>query len=194
MDILGKSPISSVDPEGASPGELAADTANGQESESNQGRPPADPVTDPVTGKGRDRRGRFASGNIGHLKHGRYSRAVAQALLPEQHAMLQELQAHEAAILTDLGGVSGLSTFELDLVSRYEQLGRIADFNAARMLAPRVAVRNQAHSAFMSAIDRQLKILVLLGTKRREKDIGAMSVREHFATLQEDENDEQKPT
>ncbi|MGE3511410.1 MAG: hypothetical protein AB7N65_21275, partial [Vicinamibacterales bacterium] len=57
------------------------------------------PHTDPEpSGKrtGRDRGGRFARGNRASLKHGRFSQAVARALLPEQREVLAMFAEHEA--------------------------------------------------------------------------------------------------
>ena len=53
---------------------------------------------------GRDRRGRFGNGNSAALKHGKFSMAVAKALLPEQREVLEMFAEREATLLIDLGG------------------------------------------------------------------------------------------
>jgi hypothetical protein len=115
--------------------------------------------------------GWFTKGNTARLKHGRFSKAVQQALLPEQAEVLRVLADKEAAILVDLGGREQLSTFELDLVMRYQQLGPVADLNAARMFASRSSVRREAREAFMAVVNLQLKIIEKLGIRRRTKDV-----------------------
>jgi hypothetical protein len=121
----------------------------------------------------RDKLGRFGPANPFRLKHRRYSKLVVHALLPEQTELLSTLAAKEAAMFADLGGKGELSTMELDLVARYQQRGNIADYNASRMLKSRPAVRREAIAAFMAAVDRQLKILNILGTARRSKPLDA---------------------
>jgi hypothetical protein len=121
--------------------------------------------------RNQDRYGKFIRGNIAALKHGRRSRAVANALLPEQREALAMLADHEAAILVDLGGDIELSTFEKDLVRKYQQLDAIAEFNAPKMLHPRASVRKESRDTFMNAIDRMLKIIGQLGLQRRSKQI-----------------------
>src|SRR4051812_21931887 len=86
---------------------------------------------------GHDRLGRFARGNTAALKHGRFSMAVAKALLPEQREVLAMFADKEAALLVDLGGDENLSTLEKDLVIKYQRLDAIADYNAPRMLSSR---------------------------------------------------------
>ncbi len=138
---------------------------------------------------GHDRRGRFAKGNTESLKHGRWSAAAAHALLPEQIETLAMLADREAAVLVDLGGGDELSTFERDLVTRYQQLDAVAAFNAPRMLSGRAAVRNQARDTFMACVDRQLKIIGLLGLRRRQKHIGELSLQDFLATQDHDDQD-----
>lgn len=123
--------------------------------------------------------GWFRAGNTARLKHGRYSKAVQQALLPEQAEVLRMLADKEAAILVDLGGREQLSTFELDLVTRYQQLGTVADLNAARMFASRSSVRREAREAFIAVLDRQLKIIQQLGIRRRQKDVLDLPLHEY---------------
>jgi len=65
------------------------------------------------------------------------------------------------------------------MAEKYEQLGRVADYNAVRMMSPKPAVRREATATFMSAIDRQLKIIGLLGHQRRQRDVSTMSAREY---------------
>ena len=145
---------------------------------------------------GRDRHGRFSKGNRAALKHGRFSAAVARALLPEQREVLHQFAEHESALIGDLGGDCDLSTFELDMVRRYQQLHAIAEFNAARMLSTRAAQRREARDAFMAAIDRQLKIVALLGgPRRRQKDALDLSAAEYAAqqTVNPDERDPDHP-
>jgi hypothetical protein len=117
----------------------------------------------------RDSLGRFAAGNTARLRHGRYSKAVLKALLPEQSALLDVLAAREAAMVSDLGGRDDLSQMEIDLVVRYQQLGNMADYAAARMLNSRASIRREASATFMQAVDRQLAILKMLGIARRQK-------------------------
>jgi hypothetical protein len=108
--------------------------------------------------------------------------AVAKALLPEQREVLEMFAEREAALLVDLGGAEELTTFERDLVRKYQQLDAIAEYNAARMLSPRAAVRREARDAYMLAIDRQLKIIAQLGgPRRRQKSIGDLSIGEYLA-------------
>jgi hypothetical protein len=118
-----------------------------------------------------DRLGRFTKGNTYQLKTGRYSKQVANALTTEQRALVAALVEREHSILADLGGSDVLSTFEKDLVARYMQLGNIADYNASRMLNQRAGVRKESREAFLSAVDRQLRIISLLGLARRSRDI-----------------------
>ena len=154
----------------------------------------AEPFADPSTEaepspSGRDHKGRFAPGNRGHLIHGRYSRAVAEALTVEQRDLLATLAQHESAILGDLGGESELSTFERDLVRRYMQLDNVAMFNAPRMLASRASARREARDTFMMCADRMLKIIGLLGARRRQKNIGELSIEEYAALQPHDAHD-----
>ena len=143
---------------------------------------------------GHDRRGRFTRGNTASLKHGRWSAAAAKALLPEQAEVLASLAQHATAIFADLGGEEELSTFEKDLVRRYQQLDAIAEFNAVRMLSARAAQRREARDAFMNAIDRQLKIIAQLGLRRRQKDVGALSLDEYIAATQTENEPQSEPT
>jgi len=153
--------------------------ANGQQTQLNKPAEPAlqggtaDPV--PASQSARKRpssgRGRFLPGNAAALRHGRYSKAVAAALLPEQQQQLDRLAEYEAAIFADLGGAADLSTFQRDLVAKFQQLGNLADYSAARVASMRAAVRREATAVFFSAIDRQLKIIALLGVSRRSRPI-----------------------
>lgn len=128
---------------------------------------------DALAGKksGRLKNGTFAPGNSLALKHGRYSRAVSRALLPEQRAVLATLAERESAIITDLGGEAELSTFERDLVRRYEETAALLDFTAPRLFASRPVTRREARDTFMMALDRQLKIVAQLGLRRRPKPV-----------------------
>ena len=134
----------------------------------------------------RPNRGRFQKGNTKAGTPGRYSEAVAKALLPEQRETLAILAAHEAGIFIDLGGEDELSTFERDLVRKYQQLDALAEYNAARMFASRATVRREARETFMNALDRQLKIVNLLGAKRRSRDITDLSITDYMQQRQAD--------
>jgi hypothetical protein len=126
----------------------------------------------------RNRRGRFVTGNVAALKNGRFSMAVARALLPEQRETLAMLALQETSILADLGGEAELSTFERDLIRTYLQLDALAEFNAPLMFRTRAAVRRDARDAFTSAVDRKLKIIALLGARRRVRK--AQSLEEYL--------------
>ncbi|MGE3511925.1 MAG: hypothetical protein AB7N65_23935, partial [Vicinamibacterales bacterium] len=102
-------------------------------------------------------------------------------LLPEQREVLAMFAEHEAGLIADLGGESELSTFERDLVRKYEQIDAIAEFNAARLLSPRAAVRREARDTFMAAISQQLKIIGMLGLQRRAKTIDDMSLTDYLS-------------
>jgi hypothetical protein len=146
------------------------------------------PEFEPSTKRnGRDRRGKFARGNTFAVRHGRFSRAVAHALLPEQVDVLQQLADREGQILADLGGATELSLFERDLTVTYQQLHALKEFNVPSMFRSRGRVRQQAIDAFMSAIDRQLKIISQLGLKRRQKNISDLSLEEYLQTLDRSE-------
>ena len=141
--------------------------------------------------KERDRIGRFVEGNRARLIHGRFSRAVAQALTREQREVLDTLADREAAILSDLGGSSELSQFERDLLRRYEQLHAIAEYNAPLMLRSRGRVREQAVSTYMMCVDRSLKIIGQLGIHRRQKQINDLTLEE-YVSLQEQREQRQQ--
>lgn len=156
------------------PVDVATDAAVRTVSAADSG-PMTTPKAEGPTVKGRLRNGTFAPGNALAIKHGRYSRAVSRALLPEQRQVLATLAEREASIIADLGGEAELSTFERDLVRRYEEAAALLDFIAPRLFASRPATRREAVQTFMLALDRQLKIIQQLGLRRRAKPVPTMA-------------------
>ena len=127
---------------------------------------------------GRDPRGRFTSGNRGALKHGRHSRAIANAELPEQSALRAVLAEREASITADLGGHDALSTLQIDLVHDYQTLTCIATYLESRVMreGPITAKgrTRAAVSVLLSVLDRKLRVAQQLGLARAARPIESL--------------------
>jgi hypothetical protein len=110
------------------------------------------------------------------LKHGRYSTQVAHAERPEQSKIRAMLAEREAVIVADLGGPAALSTLQLDLIHEYQRLHAIADWlgenilNAGALTAK--GTKRAAVDAYLSVLDRKMRMAAALGLRRVPKDAG----------------------
>jgi hypothetical protein len=136
-----------------------------------------------IPASGRDSRGRFLAGHPGPaLRHGMRSRLVATGALASPD-LLAELAAQRAELEADQGGADGLSVTRRNLIPRYVELNAILDHLAERLLTegPITAKgrTRAALSAYLAALDRQVRLAQLLGLERRARGVESMSIHDY---------------
>ncbi len=115
--------------------------------------------------------GWFERDNTRSLKHGRYSKRVARAELPEQAEVRALLAEREAAIIAD---TQAESTIQRDFVRTYQTLWIIETHLTERIRAEGAITGKGKTRALVSTlltvIDRKTRIAALLGIARKPKD------------------------
>jgi hypothetical protein len=147
-------------------------------------QPPIVEIASPGQQNGRDRDplGKFAPGttvgeatrfqldNTKSLRKGNRSARVARGAMPEQAEALAALAEHRQYVENDLGGAAQLSRLQRDLVSRYLECVLVANYlgDNLQRLGPLTGKgrTRAAMTAYLQALDRQVRIAQLLGLAR----------------------------
>lgn len=131
-------------------------------------------------GSRRDGRGRFLTGNTAALKHGAY----AEQERPELAAIVGNLDEFRAALTSDQGGESDLTTIRQGYVQRLveaEALCRLlgADLRTRGIFTHRGRVRS-TFGAFLAAVERWDRLAQRLGMERRQRDVGGDELQRYL--------------
>jgi hypothetical protein len=116
---------------------------------------------------------RFKPGNQAAVKHGLYAAKPVEALPAEVQA---EIDDFRAGVLSDLGAEADLSALERGYVRRIcdvEALVRLSALNIHKN-----GFTAKSEGMLLQAVDRWDRIAQRVGTNRRLKDVGAMSIGE----------------
>lgn len=119
--------------------------------------------------------GAVLGGNTAAMRHGMRSAQARAGLLPEQAEALAALAAKRAEVEQDLGGTEQLSGLARDQVQRYLELSLVADYLGTK-LAQEGPLSGKGRtraclSAYLSVVDRLLRIASTLGLERRAKRV-----------------------
>jgi len=122
----------------------------------------------------RDAHGRFTKGNRAALVHGGRSKQVSRLHAPLRDEIVQK-------VIVDLGGdASLLPVTLLGLVDRYAEVSLLAGsymFWLREQGGP-IGTRGRQRAAvggYLAALDRQMKLAVLIGLERKARKVGTVA-------------------
>jgi hypothetical protein len=134
--------------------------------------------------------GQFTAGNTKSLKHGLYSERGRQALLRGQESRLEVLAADRTELVSDLGGIEATGVLKRKAVDKTLQLEVVADTLVSNLIREGVLTAKgqsrAALSAYLSVVDRLMRLYQMLGMERRQKSVPSLE-----AFLQQRDGDQE---
>ena len=119
--------------------------------------------------------GQFKAGNTAALTHGLYSQRARLALLPGQESQLAAIAEDRMELFNDLGGIEHAGLLKRKAANKTLELETIADTLIANLIREGVLTAKgksrAALSAYLSVVDRLMRLYSMLGLERRAKQV-----------------------